>query len=96
MALRDSRYTKAGARPDLIRRRQMAEPTGTDRTLWTVARIAEHIGVSRHRVEYVIDTRGIRPIDRAGIARVFDTEHVAVVASVIARMDAERKGVGHD
>lgn len=74
----------------------MAKPTRIDCTLWTVARIAEHLGVPRHRVEYVIETRGIRPIDRAGIARVFDAEHVALIASVITRIDAEREGVGHE
>ena len=25
-------------------------------TIWTVARIADHLGVQRHRVEYVLDS----------------------------------------
>ena len=73
----------------------MAEPHDTERTLWTVARIADHLGAARHRVEYVIDTRAIRPIGRAGIARVFDERDVPLIASTLARIDAEREGVGH-
>ena len=73
----------------------MAEPTKTDRTLWTVARIAEHLGVPRHRVEYLIDTRGIHPVDRAGIARVFDAGDVELIASALAHIEAEREGVSH-
>ncbi len=74
----------------------MTESSNTDQTLWTVARISEHLGVSRHRVEYVIDTRGIRPIDRAGIARVFETTDVKVIASALARIEAEREGARRD
>lgn len=55
--------------------------------LWTVAHIAEHLGVPRHRVEYAIDARGIRPADRAGIARVFDDRHLAQISSILARTD---------
>ena len=58
--------------------------------LWTVARIADHIGVARHRVEYVIDTRGIRPIGRAGIARVFHEHDVEAIADLIQRIESER------
>lgn len=71
----------------------MAEQIEPDRTPWTVARIAQHLSVPRHRVEYVIDTRGIRPLDRAGSARVFDVGDVAVIAAALARIVAEREGV---
>ena len=40
-------------------------------TLWTVSRIAEHLGAPRHRILYIIEDRNIRPMARAGIARVF-------------------------
>jgi hypothetical protein len=62
-------------------------------TIWTVARIAEHLGVARHRVEYVIDTRGIRPLGTAGIARVFDPRDVEMVRREMTRIEAEREGV---
>ena len=62
-------------------------------TLWTVARIAEHLEVARHRVEYVIDSRSIKPIDRAGIARVFDRRDVDLIAHELRRIEANREGV---
>ncbi len=65
-------------------------------TLWTVARIAEHLGAARHRVEYVIDTRRITPIGRAGIARVFDARDVDLIGHELRRIEAEREGVAHD
>jgi|GEM_PF-1442717 len=54
--------------------------------IWTVARIAEYLGVQRHRVEYVLDSRGIEPIDRAGIARVYSEDAVDRVASELVRI----------
>ena len=65
-------------------------------TIWTVARIADHLEVARHRVEYVIDTRGIKPIDRAGIARVFDGRDVDLIGNALRRIDADREGVRYD
>lgn len=59
--------------------------------LWTVARIAEHLGVGRHRVEYVIDSRGVRPLGRAGIARVFDPRDVELIGHELARIHAQRE-----
>ena len=62
-------------------------------TFWTVARIAEHLEVARHRVEYVIDSRCIAPIGRAGIARVFDRREVNLIAHELRRIEADRQGV---
>ena len=61
--------------------------------IWTVARIADHLGVARHRVEYVIDTRGIRPLGTAGIARVFDPSDIQLIRHEVARIEAGRGGV---
>jgi hypothetical protein len=66
------------------------------KTLWTVARIAERAGVARHRVEYVIDSRGIKPLGRAGVARVFDERDADLIAHELRRIDAERDGIGLD
>ncbi|MCH7791343.1 MAG: hypothetical protein IID31_03570 [Planctomycetes bacterium] len=63
--------------------------------LWTVARIAQHLKQSRHRVEYVINSRGITPIDRAGIARVFDGRDVDLIAHELRRIEADREGSRH-
>lgn len=68
----------------------MAAP---NESLWTVARIAEHFEVARHRVEYIIDTRCITPIDRAGIARVFDARGVHRIGQELRRIVAEREEV---
>lgn len=65
-----------------------------DRTIWTVARIAERYQVARHRVEYVIDTRGVRPIGTAGIARVYDARDVDLIGSHLDRIEAERLAGG--
>ncbi|MEQ8770043.1 MAG: hypothetical protein RIB60_05995 [Phycisphaerales bacterium] len=59
---------------------------------WTVARIAQHLGVPRHRVEYVIETRGINPAAWVGHARVFDPADVARVRVELDRIEAERDG----
>ena len=64
----------------------------TSETLWTVARIADHFKVARHRVEYIIDTWPIRPIGTAGIARVFDPRDVELIGQELRRIDAEREG----
>lgn len=68
----------------------MATQHTTDRTLWTVARIAEYLGVPRHRVEYVIDSRRITPIGTAGIARVFDETDRDLIEQEIRLIEAER------
>ena len=62
-------------------------------SLWTVARIAEHLEVARHRVEYVIDSRGILPLDRAGIARMFGPRDVDLIAHELRRIGADREAV---
>lgn len=61
--------------------------------LWTVARIAEHLKVQRHRVEYIIDSRGLKPVDRAGIARVFDARDVELIARELRRVELAGEGV---
>ena len=60
--------------------------------LWTVARIANHLNVPRHRVEYVIDTRGVAPIGRAGIARVFDQSVIPIIEKSLQDIEANRIG----
>ena len=59
----------------------------------TVGEIARRIGCPIHRVEYVIRSRGLRPKERAGNARVFAEEDVRYIEAEIGRMDA---GKGRD
>lgn len=73
----------------------MTKPTKTPQdTLWTVARIADHFGVPRHRVEYVIDTRHVEPIATAGIARVFAPTDVDCIGRELARIKEDRGAGG--
>ncbi|MGJ8635581.1 MAG: hypothetical protein ACSHX5_01865 [Phycisphaerales bacterium] len=64
----------------------------SENTLWTVARIAAHLSVDRHRIEYLIDSRGIKPIARAGIARIFAPADVDRLKNEIERIDSQRQG----
>lgn len=60
--------------------------------LWTVTRIAEHLRVPRHRVEYVVAARRIRPAERAGNARVFAGEQVRLIEAELARSSVPSSG----
>ena len=64
----------------------------TENTLWTVARIAAHLSVDRHRIEYLIDSRGIKPIARAGIARIFAPADVERLSREIEKIESHRQG----
>ena len=75
--------------PDLAKGRHIMKP---ENTLWTVARIAAYLGVDRHRIEYLIDARGIKPIARAGIARIFAPADVDRLTHEIAKINADREG----
>lgn len=55
----------------------------------TVGVIAVRLGVSTHKVEYILRTRAITPSGWAGNARVFDEAAVARVASELARIQRE-------
>ncbi len=55
--------------------------------LWTLTRIAEHLGVPTHRVRYIVNSRGIVPVDRAGIARVFDDSSIQFISSILNEQD---------
>ena len=59
-------------------------------TLPTVGEIARRLGQPLHRVEYMIDSRRIRPIGRAGNSRVFSEAAVDYIKAELKRID-ERK-----
>lgn len=58
----------------------------------TVGEIARRLGVSIHRVSYVIDSRRIRPVGWAGNAKVFSEADVAHIASELARIESDKGG----
>ena len=59
--------------------------------LLTPGVIARELGVSLHRVQYVLRTRPyISPSARAGRLRLFDREAVAMIRHELNMMDARR------
>jgi hypothetical protein len=59
-------------------------------TLPTVGEIARRLGVRLHRVEYVIRSRDIRPVGRAGNLRIFSDADVEYIRGELRRIDGER------
>ena len=58
--------------------------------------IAQELGESLHRVQYVLRSRSfIRPSARAGRFRLYDLEAVARIRHALNAMDA-RKGAGNE
>ena len=69
------------------------EPT----RLITVGVIAEILGVSRIRVQRILDSRPhIKHAALAGNTRLFTSDAVAQIRHEITSIDARRKEVGHD
>ncbi len=58
----------------------------------TVGEIARRMGKPIHCVDYVIRTRGIKPIGRAGNANIYAETDIPYIASELRRIDEERKG----
>ena len=65
-------------------------PAPAPQTVPTVGCIASRLGVSLHKIEYVIRSRGIAPSGIAGNARVFTEADVQRIASELRRIEAER------
>jgi hypothetical protein len=64
----------------------------TAKKLFTVGRISQHLGEPVHRIDYVIDSRGIEPSGIAGAARVFDIGQVEQIAEALREIDRRREG----
>ncbi len=60
----------------------------------TVGEIARRLGEPVHRIEYVIRTRGLKPVSRAGHAGIYSEDNVQYIASELRHID-EEKGVDH-
>jgi hypothetical protein len=61
-----------------------------DTTRKTIGDIAREQGASIHRVEYVVRTRDIRPVGRAGIIRLFDENAASLIAEELRLSDRRR------
>lgn len=62
-------------------------------TLDTVGRIADRLGISVHRVQYVVHRKGIQPAAYAGRLRLFDRHAVARIRYEINAIEARTGGV---
>ena len=60
----------------------------------TVGEIAKRRGVPVHRIVYVIQSRGICPVGRAGNARIFDEAAVNLITSELERIAKDRQAAG--
>jgi hypothetical protein len=56
----------------------------------TIGEIARRLNVPKHRVEYIIRARDIKPCGWAGNARVFPEKAVEAIASELQRIDAAK------
>ena len=65
-------------------------PIDPEPQLWTVGRIAEHLGVPVHRVQYVVQSRRIRPAARAARLRLFDREAVDRIGQALHAIDTRQ------
>ena len=61
-------------------------------TLLTVGVIAERFGVPVHRIAYIVDSRGISPVGRAGSAYIYTEASVQRIESELRRISEDREG----
>jgi hypothetical protein len=61
-------------------------------TIHTVGTLARACGEPVHRILYIIRTRGIAPVGRAGIVRLYDEAAARWVASELQRIADDRRG----
>lgn len=64
----------------------------TPNVLPTVGEIAKRLSAPLHRVQYIIESRHIDPVGRAGNCRVFAEADVDFIAAELRRIDEERQG----
>lgn len=60
----------------------------------TASQIADQLGVRLHQVQYLIKSRRIQSIARAGNIRLFDQAAIEVIAADVRRA-ADRREVRH-
>jgi DNA-binding transcriptional MerR regulator len=57
----------------------------------TIGEIAKRLNYPIHRIEYVIRSRNIQPIQRAGNLRIFSPEDVEFIAHELHQMNERRR-----
>jgi DNA-binding transcriptional MerR regulator len=58
----------------------------------TITEISRRTGCGRDRVQYVIRSRGLRPVARAGGVRIFSEDQVELIASELRRIGLRQAG----
>lgn len=56
----------------------------------TAGTIAAELGVPLHRVQYILRTRKIQPVAKAGVFNLYSAEHTAEVRRHLNIIDARR------
>lgn len=62
----------------------------------TVGEIARRLGESLHRIEYVIRSRNIQPVSRAGNVRIFTESDVVLIGDELREIDARHEQASDD
>ena len=65
-------------------------PAAATPALLTVGEIARRLNEPLHRIEYVIRSRSISAVGRAGVARVFTEADVSHIGSELRRIDEDK------
>lgn len=61
----------------------------------TIGEVARQLQVPLHSAEYLVRSRGIQPVARAGNARLFSEAHVRLLRSVLDQRATGRRRVSH-
>lgn len=56
----------------------------------TIGAICRRTAAPAHRVRYIIASRGLQPIGRAGIAWVYSEEQVEIIRAELKKIDAKQ------
>lgn len=57
----------------------------------TTGQIARRLGAPRYRIEYIIESRGIEPVRRVGITRLFNRDSQALIEAALKDIKAWHK-----
>lgn len=66
-------------------------PTSKPSVFLTTGEIARRVKQPLWRVEYLIRSRGVTPVGRAGNARVFANQDVAFIELEVRRIDRDKE-----
>jgi hypothetical protein len=72
----------------------MVKSTPQPERLYTAPTIARILGVTRRRVEYAIELHAIEPVQRLGIARIYDADGLRQIREAVQAI-ASRREVAH-